>query len=720
MRNALRIVRLFQSQAGERHFEDHLIYFGHPRIEGLWRKKLDDCFQIERRPDTPVCGGEFCAQSAMPQRKQFKFKRKDGPLPVGSVLQEEFTQSSHAFFRRPAGLQSFLKFAQPSGRLMLQQGQEKLLFGGEIGVESAAGVAGFSGDIFQPGSLESIARKHPQASVQQFAPGFFSSSLVLVLNFGWHSTTQLYTRTYEMWYTYVCIHPMRHSIGKAIILLGVSIAASWAQLPSGGGAQSSSRAAQLPLSGNNGQSGSVATQQSASPQGPATINSSIQVGGNFAGSIPGKDLPAGPIRLTLAGAVKFGLSANLGPISANNSTRAARAERIQALSALLPNISANASDTVTQVNLAAYGFQFKVPASLGFSIPSVVGPYNYSQLQGSLTQSIFDPVSRRNWQASKESERASQLSGKDARELVVLAVGGSYLQAVATAARVDSQRAQVANSDAIYRQAQVRKAAGTNARIDVTRSQVELQTEQQRLSSLEADLRKQKIALARLIGLPQDREMEFAEPLAYTETPAPDTNVLVQQALKQRADLQALEAQVSAAERTLSAARAERLPSANVNGNYGVIGPNPSSTHGVFAVTGSINMPIWQGGRVKGDIQQAEATLNQRQAELADERGRVEQDVRTAQIEYEAASGQVRLALSNRSLANETLAQARDRFGAGVATTVEVVQAQQQVASAESDYISGLFSFDLARLALARAAGDAESSMASVLKGGNP
>jgi outer membrane protein TolC len=476
----------------------------------------------------------------------------------------------------------------------------------------------------------------------------------------------------------------------------------------------------LPLSGNNGQSGSVTTQQSASPQGPATINSSIQVGGNFAGSIPGKDLPPGPIRLTLADAVKFGLSANLGPISATNSTRAARAERIQALSALLPNISANASDTVTQVNLAAYGFQFNVPASVGFSIPSVVGPYNYSQLQGSLTQSIFDPVSWRNWQAGKESERASQLSAKDARELVVLAVGGSYLQAVATAARVDSQRAQVANSDAIYQQAQVRKAAGTNARIDVTRSQVELQTEQQRLSSLEADLRKQKIALARLIGLPQDREMELAEPLAYTEAPTPDTNALLQQALKQRADLQALEAQVSAAERTLSAARAERLPSANVNGNYGVIGPNPSSIHGVFAVTGSINMPIWQGGRVKGDIQQAEATLNQRQAELADERGRVEQDVRTALIEYEAASGRVRLALSNRSLANETLAQARDRFGAGVATTVEVVQAQQQVASAESDYISSLFSFDLARLALARATGDAESSMTSVLKGGNP
>ncbi len=121
-------------------------------------------------------------------------------------------------------------------------------------------------------------------------------------------------------------------------------------------------------------------------------------------------------------------------------------------------------------------------------------------------------------------------------------------------------------------------------------------------------------------------------------------------------------------------------------------------------------MPIWQGGRVKGDILQAEATLDQRRAELANERGKVEQDVRTALIELAAAQGQVKLAESSRNLANDTLTQARDRFGAGVATTVEVVQAQQQVASAESDSISSLFSYQLAKLALARAMGEAEDS----------
>ncbi len=405
-----------------------------------------------------------------------------------------------------------------------------------------------------------------------------------------------------------------------------------AQAPGGGGTNLS-RASQLPAS--TGESGGS----------PVSVQpSSVQVGGGFSGSIVGSQIPAGPVQLTLADAVKRGLAANLGPITADDSARAARAERLQALSALLPNIAATASDTVTQVNLAAYGFQFNVPASLGFSIPSVVGPYNYSSLQGNLSQSIYDPVARKNWQAAKASEQAANLSVKDARELVVLAVAGTYLQTLSTAARITSQKAQVDNAQAIFEQAKVRKAAGTNARIDVTRSQVELQTEQQRLSSLTGDYRKQMIALARLIGLPQDRELNLVDALDKNTSAIPDAAQAIQQALSQRRDLHATEAQVKAAELALSAARAERLPAASVSGNYGVMGPNPTTTHGVFGVTASVTMPIWMGGRTGADIEQAETTLHQRQAELTDQRGRVEQGVRNALIELETATGQVTVA----------------------------------------------------------------------------
>ncbi len=492
------------------------------------------------------------------------------------------------------------------------------------------------------------------------------------------------------------------------------------QMPAGG-SSGPSHAVPLPASGRINQPGTVDVQQSAATgTGVSTITTSVQTAGDFSGSVPGPHLPNGPITLSLADAVQRGLVVNLGAIAAGDTVRSAHGQRLQELSALLPNISANASETVTQVNLAAYGFEFKLPPGINFSIPTVVGPFAYSSLQGNLSQSIYDPVLRRNWRASKETEHAAVLSAKDARELIVLAVGGSYLQVVASAARVDSQRAQVANANAVYQQAATRKAAGTNSKIDVMRSLVELQTQQQRLSSLEADLQKEKIVLERIIGLPLDRELILSEPLSFKASDVPQAAAALKEALQHRSDLAAAEAQVRAAEQALSAARAERLPSVTLNGNYGVLGSNPTVVHGVFAVTGSVNMPIWEGGRAKADIQEGESTLHQRQAELADQRGRVEQDVRTALIELRTAMGQVQLAESNRGYANETLSEARDRFSAGVATTVEVVQAQEQAAGADSDYITSLFSFNLAKLTLARATGEAERDLPDLLKGSRP
>jgi outer membrane protein TolC len=252
------------------------------------------------------------------------------------------------------------------------------------------------------------------------------------------------------------------------------------------------------------------------------------------------------------------------------------------------------------------------------------------------------------------------------------------------------------------------------------RTLVELQTQQQRLNSLESDLRKQKLALARTIGLPLDREVTLTEPLAPDTIPIPEPATAIEQALSRRSDLQAAEAQVRAAKLAVDAARAERLPSISFNGDNGVIGANPAQTHGVFSASGSVNVPLWTGGRIKGDIQQATTNLHQREAELADQRGRVEQEVRSALIELETATGQLKLAASNRDYAAETLTEARDRFNLGVTTTVEVVQAQEQAAGAEADYVSSLFSLDLARLNLSRAAGEAETSLPDLLRGKRP
>jgi len=478
----------------------------------------------------------------------------------------------------------------------------------------------------------------------------------------------------------------------------------------------------LPLSGRGNQVGSVATPLATIPGGGGndTLTGSVQVSGGYQGSVPAANVPAGAITISLADAVKFGLSANLGILTAGDSTRVSHADRLHALSNLLPYISVSASETSNQINLAAFGFQFKTPPGLGFSIPTVVGPFGTSNLQGNFSQSVWDLVQRRNWQATKDTERASELSARDARELVVQAVAGAYLETVATAARVESQRAQVANARAVNQQAEIRREAGTNARIEVTRTLVELQAQEQRLSAFESDLSKQKLALARLTGLPLDRELTLKDPLAFNPSAVPAPETAAQQAFQKRWDLQAAGSQVKAAERVLAAARAENMPSVSLTGDYGTLGSSPIAAHGVYTVAGTVSFPVFQGGRVKADIEQAEATLHQRQSELADLRGAVEAEVRTAIIELNTAMGQVRLADSSRSLANDTLRQARDRFNAGVTTTVEVVQAQEQVAGAEGDYISSLFAFDLARLSLARAMGEAETDLPNLLKGNAP
>ncbi|HEX4165087.1 MAG TPA: TolC family protein [Bryobacteraceae bacterium] len=485
-------------------------------------------------------------------------------------------------------------------------------------------------------------------------------------------------------------------------------------------ASQSNQATQLPTSGHNTQSsGTVNAQQSTlQGQGASVVQPSVQVSGSFSGSTLGSELPAGEIKLSLSQAVNRGLGVNLGSITAENSSQTARAQRAQALSQLLPQISANLGATETQINLAAYGLNAIGGGIAGF--PTVVGPFHYVQAQGNVSWNAFNLTQIRNYQSSKELERASGFDLRNARELVVLAVGGTYLQVVADQAQVDSQRTQVKYAQAVYDQSVTRLSAGTNTRIDVTRSRVQLQTEQERLISLEADLKQQKITLARLIGIPLDRELVLTEPFGYNELQTVDEPGALRSAFDHRSDLRAAAAQLKAAERTLAAARAERYPTVSASGDYGAIGVSPENSHGVFTATASVNIPIYTGGRIHADMQQADASLKQRQSEYQDEKSQVEQDVRNALIQLQTAIGQTRLADSNRKFALETLTQARDRFEAGVTNTVEVVQAQQQESSAESDYVSSLFAFNLARLTLARATGEAEANVGTLFTGAHP
>ena len=475
---------------------------------------------------------------------------------------------------------------------------------------------------------------------------------------------------------------------------------------------------QLPLSGRTGQNGSVTATESPVPGTTTsvnTINPSVQVQGPYAGSAQSRPPFSG--KLSLREAVERALRYNLGSIGVSQAVEQARGQTRVARSAPLPNVNGNLSENIEQRNLAAQGLRFNVPSFSGApGIPSVVGPFNYFDLRATLSQTVVDLTARNNYSAAKESLRANELSARDARDLVVFAVGGAYLQVIAAAARVVSAHAQLDTANALYQQTSQQRAVGLVAQIDVNRSRVQMLTQQQRLVSLENDLAKQKINLARITGLPPTDRYDLADDIPFAAPPAINAEEAVHQAFGQRSDLRAAEAQVRAAERALSAARAERLPSLSVSADYGAIGMNPAQAHGTFSVAGSLKFPIWQGGRIEGDIQQGGAALAQRRAELEDLQGQVEADVRKAYLDVEAARSQVDVARENIQVTQDNLKLTRQRFEAGVTDNLIVVQSQESVAEAELDYINSVFAHNVAKLSLARAIGRAADDLPRFLQ----
>lgn len=468
-------------------------------------------------------------------------------------------------------------------------------------------------------------------------------------------------------------------------------------------------AAHLPVSGLAPQAGAVNAAQRVTPgAGVNTLQPSLSASGEFAGSVPGAAFNG---RLSLADAIRRGLAYNLGEAQWSDTARQAAGAALSARSALLPNLSGSFSENVQQTDLKAMGFRFNPGLSgigAGLSFPSVVGPFNYMQLQASLAQSLVDFTALNNYRASQATLRADQLELRDARSLVVLGVGGAYLGVIAAQARLASAQAQLTTANAILDQAQQKQQVGSVARLTVDQNQVQAAIQQLQLSSLQNDLNKQKINLARMIGLPPNANFQITDAVPYAPPPPLTLTVALSRALVSRADLQAAAAQAEAARSALAAARAERLPSASVGADYGLIGTTLTDTsHGVFAVAATVHIPLWQSGRVKGDLEQAQAALDHRQAEQADLRGQIEAQVQEAFLDLATAADQVKVAQNNLTVAREALSMARDRFQAGVSNTVELIQAQQQVAVADQDLINSTYAHNLAKLTLARALGDA-------------
>ncbi len=403
--------------------------------------------------------------------------------------------------------------------------------------------------------------------------------------------------------------------------------------------------------------------------------------------------------LTLHDAIDRGLKTNLGLLVSDSANESARGQRLRALSALLPQVNGQIGETVEQLNLKTIGFDFTFP---GVSIPTIVGPFHYTDVRAYATWSAFDYSAHRNYRSAQQNQRAAQLSAKDARDLVVQATASAYLQIIADASRREAIRSQVETSRALYDRASDQQKAGTSAGIDVLRSQVELKQQQQRLLAQTNQFDKDKLALARVIGLPPGQQFNLSETAPFSPLTALTQDQALSTALAQRSDYQSYQARVRAAEESVKAARAERYPTAGVTADYGDVGSTLANSHGTFTFVASAKVNLFDGRRISGDVVEAQAALKQRRDELADLAGQIDYQVRTAFLDIRTAADQVAVAQDNLGLADETLTQARDRFAAGVTDNIEVVQAQESVASANDSLISALYSHGVAKIALAR------------------
>lgn len=430
--------------------------------------------------------------------------------------------------------------------------------------------------------------------------------------------------------------------------------------------------------------------------------------GQFQGSVPQGQATPDAIPLTLDDAINRGLRANLGLLVSEQADRDAQATRIRTLAGLLPNVTGAATENVTQINLKTFGLNFNFP---GVAIPTIVGPFHYNDAHLYAKVPILDLAQLRNYRATKERNKATELSNKDARDLVVEAVGNAYLKIIADAALVSSTKAQVNTAQVLFDRATDQKKAGTSPGIDVLRSQVELKRQQQLLLAEQNQLEKDKLLLGRVIGLPLGQQFTVADPNPDVPLEAMNLEDAMRKAYEHRSDYLAAQASVRAAALAKRAAKSQWYPTIVAEGNYGVSGTYFTDSHGVFAFQAGLNFNVYDGGRIKADVLQSDVILTNRRNDLENLRGQIDYQVRSSLLDLKSAQDQVEVAKSNVTLANETLTQARDRFTAGVADNLEVVQAQQSVAAADQDLISAQYQNNLARVELARALGLAEEGV---------
>jgi outer membrane protein TolC len=431
---------------------------------------------------------------------------------------------------------------------------------------------------------------------------------------------------------------------------------------------------------------------------------------SFQGSVVEGKATDGVLDLSLDDAIARGLRQNLGLILQTSAQQNARGQQFEQMQALLPTVTGDASIEVEQVDLAAYGLKFP-------GLKPIIGPFQVMDFRAYLTQNLVNVTSLENYIAARHNFKSAQLTAQDARDMVVLTVGNSYLLCIADAARIAAVNAELATSKVSLDQATASHDAGISPRLDVLRAQVDYQNEQQGLISANNEFAKDKLALARVIGLPLDQAIRLSDTEPYKALDNIDPATAFAQALKNRKDLAAQSEQVEAARSQKTAAFADQLPTAKFSGDFGDIGETVNHSHGTYTATGKIEVPVLEIAKTRGEEDVADSQYVQAKDKLSDQIQQVNADIRDAVLDIQSAAKLVEASKSNLDLANEALSEAQQRFHAGVADNLPVSQAQSQTEQANDQYIGALYQHNAAKLALARALGMAETNYKDYLGG---
>ena len=420
-----------------------------------------------------------------------------------------------------------------------------------------------------------------------------------------------------------------------------------------------------------------------------------------------------PVDLSLKRAVEVAISAqgNTNIQLSGEALKQAQSRALQARAALLPDLEGAFNDRSQTVNLAAEGLTSIHLPFPGFTFPSLVGPFSTVDARLSVQQSVFDFASIRRFQASKVGVSAATQELDSTAETVAAQVARAYLAAGRADADVETANANVTLSDAVLTQAENQKKAGTGTGIEVTRAKVQLDNDRQHLLVAENARRSAHLELLRAMGTPLSTEVRLTDKLGYVPIDAVTLEQAKAQALQARPDLKAQQQREENARLSASAVKMERMPSLAAFGDYGSSGISldnnmPTRTYGI-----SLKVPIFDGGRRDARRGEAASLYRSEQVRTGDLKQQIELDVRLSLDGLRSAEDQVKVAKEGLELADSELTQARRRYDAGVANSLEVTDAQTRLERARDNETQALYNYNVARIDLAQAMGNMRRSI---------